>query len=431
MAQNLPDEVWMTILSSVDSPIDGALYVYTTPMTDGAHGDTDPPGGWAFYLYHSIGGFFTRQRAGKYVWDIGLDDIAAGDTIAIWGVHYGSPVNFFLEAYISDNEVTTTARLTVAAVDGGWTEWELTQAFIDELVDLGAGKFAVRIVSDTAVSGTHGLVVYEADADLTPPVGGEIVQGTASIAAEGSVGTQGQVIQLASASVSAAAEVSAVPNQVQVVGAVSIEGSAVVETVGHAIVQGVVAMEASAGVSAAGHAIVQAVVDLSADAVVSVTSNQVQVATASLDGAASVTAVGLVSGVVFGIVDIQAAATVDAAATAIVQATAALLGVAEVSAVGHSIVLGTVLLSGVAEVSAVGYSIAGGIVDISGSATVSAIVSQILEAQASMVGTAVVVASGAIGAAHTIEKQEEVILGGEGMESIHVYSDGVEYWILD
>ena len=54
-----------------------------------------------------------------------------------------------------------------------------------------------------------------------------------------------------------------------------------------------------------------------------------------------------------------------------------------------------------------------------------------LLASALLEGGAEVLPVGGIPAVHTIERSDEIILAGEGLQSVHVYSDGVEYWLLD
>ncbi len=77
-----------------------------------------------------------------------------------------------IQAYTDSNSVTATAKLVNSAPIGvnSTQTFTLTQAFIDELGDVGGGNFAVRFQPQAQEAGD--VQVAEVDADLTEAAGG-------------------------------------------------------------------------------------------------------------------------------------------------------------------------------------------------------------------------------------------------------------------
>jgi hypothetical protein len=93
----------------------------------------------------------------------GLSTLKAGDTITIWVTALSTYTTMALLPYDTATTVATGNKLTLTAATGANT-FTLTQAFIDDLFDLG-GDFRVRMVEDAGISGS--ATVAEVDADLT------------------------------------------------------------------------------------------------------------------------------------------------------------------------------------------------------------------------------------------------------------------------
>ncbi len=84
-------------------------------------------------------------------------------TVELEGLHNVSDMAML--AYDAATTVVTTAKIVQTSVSGT-TVWTFTQAFIDELVELGSGGWAVRIVEDLSTGGDWQL--SEVDANITP-----------------------------------------------------------------------------------------------------------------------------------------------------------------------------------------------------------------------------------------------------------------------
>lgn len=109
------------------------------------------------------------EQAGKATWNTGQPDLAAGDTISIHQNAESDPITWALLAYTAASAVTATGKITLAGGDDILLVFTLTQAFIDQLADLGSGKFAVRIVEDlqTALPQDFENELAEVDAVLS------------------------------------------------------------------------------------------------------------------------------------------------------------------------------------------------------------------------------------------------------------------------
>ena len=94
----------------------------------------------------------------------GLTNLASGDTISVWITALSTFATAALLPYDTATTVDASNKLTLTAATGINT-FTLTQAFIDDLIDLGSGVFQVRFVEDSAISGT--ATVSEIDSDLT------------------------------------------------------------------------------------------------------------------------------------------------------------------------------------------------------------------------------------------------------------------------
>jgi len=98
-----------------------------------------------------------------------LSTIAAGDTVSVWITDTVTFSTMAVLPYNTSIDVTTANKLTQSASVGENT-FTLTQAFIDDLYDLGSGTWALRIVEDAGISGYAEIA--EIDADLTTSGGG-------------------------------------------------------------------------------------------------------------------------------------------------------------------------------------------------------------------------------------------------------------------
>ena len=94
----------------------------------------------------------------------GFASIAVNDTITVWLGALHNVSDLALLAHTAATTVTSTGKVVQTSVSGQ-TIFTITQAFIDELVELGTDGFAVRIAEDLGVSGDWRL--REVDADLT------------------------------------------------------------------------------------------------------------------------------------------------------------------------------------------------------------------------------------------------------------------------
>ena len=94
----------------------------------------------------------------------GLSTLKAGDTITAWVASLSTYATMALLPHTSSSAVSATNKITLSAATGA-NVFTLTQAFIDDLVDLGSDTFRVRFVEDGGISGTAGFA--EIDADLS------------------------------------------------------------------------------------------------------------------------------------------------------------------------------------------------------------------------------------------------------------------------
>lgn len=94
----------------------------------------------------------------------GRRTIRPGDTVTVWVSALSTFATMALLAYTANRVVTTTDKITLTAATGANT-FTLTQAFINQLVHIGAGQWAARVVEDGGLSGYAGIA--EIDSDLT------------------------------------------------------------------------------------------------------------------------------------------------------------------------------------------------------------------------------------------------------------------------
>ncbi len=161
---NQADSVILTSWTSSD----GTLSDFTTCMTDGDFGTNCERVsnllGWRFEIDldpTTINGFTLRYEVG----DIG-------------GME--NPGDWAMLAYDSSSTVVTTAKVVVNIAAAGSFDFVAPQAFIDELADIGAGVFAVRLAPDLNGAGINRgreaeffdiqktmAIAFTADADFT------------------------------------------------------------------------------------------------------------------------------------------------------------------------------------------------------------------------------------------------------------------------
>jgi len=98
----------------------------------------------------------------------GLGTLAAGDTISVWVTALSTYATMALLPHDAAGTVATGNKLTLTAATGE-NVFTLTQAFIDDLFDIG-GSFQVRVVEDAGISGS--ATIAEIDANLTTEGGG-------------------------------------------------------------------------------------------------------------------------------------------------------------------------------------------------------------------------------------------------------------------
>lgn len=99
----------------------------------------------------------------------GLATLKSSDTISIWATALSTYTTMALLPYDAAGSVATGNKITLTAATGE-NKFTLTQAFIDDLYD-DSDFFWVRVVEDTAISGTFTLA--EVDADLSTGGGGD------------------------------------------------------------------------------------------------------------------------------------------------------------------------------------------------------------------------------------------------------------------
>lgn len=107
----------------------------------------------------------------RVAFDQDFAGVAVNDTVTIEleGLH--TVADLAMLAYTAATTVTTTAKIVATSVSGT-TVFTFTQAFIDELVELGTDGWAVRFAEDTGLSGDWQL--SEVDADITAGAAGAI-----------------------------------------------------------------------------------------------------------------------------------------------------------------------------------------------------------------------------------------------------------------
>ena len=105
-----------------------------------------------------------------------LKNKTVGDTIS---VHFGMSHNYgtmALVPYDGATSVLTTNKLTYTLSSGTPAVFTLTQAWMDDLHDLGSGKGACRIVEDGEIDGD--VEIDEVDADLVDAAGNDQIAAT-------------------------------------------------------------------------------------------------------------------------------------------------------------------------------------------------------------------------------------------------------------
>lgn len=99
----------------------------------------------------------------------GLSTLKSGDTISVWVTALSTFATMALLPYDSNTTVDTSNKITLSASTGE-NKFTLTQAFIDDLFDIG-GSFRVRITEDSGISGS--ATIAEIDANLSVGTGGD------------------------------------------------------------------------------------------------------------------------------------------------------------------------------------------------------------------------------------------------------------------
>ena len=98
-----------------------------------------------------------------------LADLAVGDTTSFFlaAVHQIDD-GIEIQAYTDSNSVTATAKIIISApISTGENIFTYTQAFIDELGDVGSGNFAIRFQPQAQEAGD--VNVAECEIDISPP----------------------------------------------------------------------------------------------------------------------------------------------------------------------------------------------------------------------------------------------------------------------
>lgn len=152
----------------------------------------------------------------KVYFDLDPLGLAVGNTISVWvsGLHnYGTMA---LLPYSSASGVTTTDKITVAAVANSELVFTLTQNWIDDLFDQGdlgtvsgrTNSFAVRIVEDLEISGDAKLT--EIDSVLSEGVTNELAAVLATVlTVAAGLNAQGKLDAVVATIVSTAADLKA------------------------------------------------------------------------------------------------------------------------------------------------------------------------------------------------------------------------------
>ena len=178
-----PDLVEKLLIAGASTDPDGSLQNKTVPATD-----TDPPEvpdssqTVGFIQVRNV----TQLEGVKVTWDSGHGDLTNSDTISIFLHSLGTfpPATgdtFSCMPYITANTVDPTSSnwLEVSSpTSNAFNVFTMTTAFRAALVDLGSGKFSVRIIIDSPVSPVRRFGRWnEIDSDLTQPGGGKVFQG--------------------------------------------------------------------------------------------------------------------------------------------------------------------------------------------------------------------------------------------------------------
>lgn len=172
-----PDFVEKLKISGLPTDADGTLQNRTSIATDNITAD-------------QTGGLIKAQNittleGAKATWNSGHGDLANGDTISVYvhSLNFLSRLNgmkFSCIPYITTDTVDQTPSnwLDVTPVNDAFSVFTMDTAFRAALIDLGSGKFSVRIILSGAISPLFNFGRWsEIDGDLTQPGGGNTVQG--------------------------------------------------------------------------------------------------------------------------------------------------------------------------------------------------------------------------------------------------------------
>ena len=129
----------------------------------------------------------------RVAFDQDFGGVAVNDTITVEIESIHNVDDLAILAYTAATTVTTTAKIVVTMATGPLV-FTLTQAFIDELVELGTDGWAVRVVEDLSTGGDWQL--SEVDADITAG-GGDVTLTATSAPLNFTGGTAGLLVTLA------------------------------------------------------------------------------------------------------------------------------------------------------------------------------------------------------------------------------------------